>query len=130
VKADLCTDGDRGKGVDHLDVYLVIYPRAEQGDEVGVGGVEGLAARDVSEEILPYELILWAPNFPSLFVEDGVEVRVSRRWVSAWWSSKKVWKKVEVVGDFIDRGRRLYGGGSDGQRVAKRQGWAPDDIFG
>ena len=51
----------------------------EGSDEVRVGGVEGCATRDVGEEVFPYELVLQAPNFPSLLVEDGVEVWVSRR---------------------------------------------------
>ena len=82
-----------------------------------------MAARDVGEEVLPYELILWAPNFPSFIMEDGVEVRVSRRRVSARRHSKKVWKEVEVVGDFVDGGRRLYSGGGDWGR-------APNNVFG
>jgi len=84
--------------------------RVEWGDEVGVGSVKGLAARDVGKEILPYKLVLWAPNFPSLFMEDGIEVWVSRRQVSAWWGSEKIREKVEVIGDFVDGDRRLYGG--------------------
>jgi len=56
-------------------------------------------------------------------VEDGVEVRVVRRWVSAWRGSEKVWKKVEVVGDFVDGGRRLYSGGGD-------WGWTLNNVFG
>jgi len=123
VKADLCTDSDQWESVDGFDVHLMIYTRAEGGDEVGVGGVEGLATRDVGKKILPYELILWAPNFPSLFVEDGVEVRVGRRWVSTRRSCEKVREKVEVIEDFVDRGRRLYGSGSDGGR-------ALNDVFG
>ena len=48
MKADLCADGDQRESVDCFDMYLVIYPRVERGDEVGVGGVEGLAMRDVA----------------------------------------------------------------------------------
>ena len=54
-----------------------------------------------------------APDLPSVFVEDGVKMRVSGRWVSARWSREKVRKKVEVKGDFVEGGSRLYGGGSD-----------------
>jgi len=86
--------------------------------------------RDVSEEIFPYELVLWTPNFPSVFVEDSVKMRVISRWVSARRLGKKVWVKVEVVEDFVDGGRRLYGGGSDWGRVMERWGWAPNDVFG
>jgi len=114
MQANLCTNGNRGESVDRLDVYLIIHMRVERGDEVWVGGVEGLATRDVSKEVLPYELVLWAPNFPSLFVEDGVKVQVSRRWVSARRDSKKVWVKVEVIEDFVDGGRWLYSSGGDG----------------
>jgi len=72
-----------------------------------------LAARDVGKEVFPYELVLWAPNFPSFIMDNGVEVRVSRRRVSARRHSEKVWEEVEVDGDFINGGRRLYGGSSD-----------------
>jgi len=91
----------------------MIYTRVERGDKVGVGSVEGLAARDVGKEIFPYELVLWAPNFPFLFMEDGIEVQVSRRRVSAWRGSEKIRVKVEVIKDFVDGGRRLYGGGGN-----------------
>jgi len=123
VKANLGTDGDRGKSVDCLDVYLVIHARMERGDEVGVGSVEGGGTRDVGEEVLPYELILRTPDFPSIFVEDSVKMRVSRRRISARRGSEEVGKKVEVVGDFVEGGRRLYGGGSDWGR-------APNNVFG
>jgi len=66
---------------------------------------------------------LRAPNFPSFIVDDGVEVRVSRRQVSARRHSKKVWEEVEVDEDFVVSGRRLYGGGGDWGR-------APNDVFG
>ena len=136
MKSDLCTDCDWGKGIDRFDVYLVINTEVERGDKVRVGGVEGHAVRDVGKEVLPYELILRAPNFPSLFMEDSVEVWVSRGWVSARRSSEKVWEKIEVIGDFIEGGRRLYSGsgnwgwamGNKGQEWANvlggRQRWA------
>jgi len=38
---------------------------------------------------------------------------------------KEVGEEGEVKG-----GRRLYGGGGDGGRVAERWGWAPNDVFG
>jgi len=56
---------------------------------------------------------LGAPDLPSVFVDDGVEVRVSGQWVSTRRSSKKVGEKIEVEGDFVEGGRRLYGGGSN-----------------
>jgi len=108
----------------------VVHAGTERCDKVGVGSVEGLAAGDVGKEVLPYELVLGAPNFPSVVVEDGVEVRVSRQWVSARRRSEKVRKEVEVVGDFVEGGRRLYGGSGDWGWVAKRWGWAPNDVFG
>jgi len=104
-------------------VYLVVYTGTERRNKVWVGGVEGLAPGDVGKEIFPYELVLGAPNFPSFVVEDGVEVRVHRGWVSAWRSHKKVWKEIEVNEDFVVGGNRLYGGGGD-------WGWAPNDVFG
>jgi len=121
MKADLRTNSNRRESVDSFDVYLVVHTGPEWGDEMWVGSVEGGAAGDVSKEVLPYELVLWAPNFPSIVVDDGVKMRVSGRWVKAWRSSEKVRKKIEVEGDFVG-GRRLYGGGGDGGR-------APNNVF-
>ena len=131
MKADLCTDSYGGESANRFDLYLVVHPRAERGDEVRVGGVEGCAAWDVGEEVPVNELVLWAPNLPSLFVEDGVEVWVSRRWVSTRWSSEEVGEEVDVgrIG-VVGGGRRLYGGGGDRGWVVERRGWAPNDIFG
>jgi len=125
VKANLCADSHCGESVNCFDVYLVVHPRSERGDEMRVGGVEGCAARDIGEEIVVNKFVLQAPNLPSLFVEDGVEVWVSWRRVSAWRSSKEVGEEVDIEG-----GRRLYSGGGDRGQVAERWGWAPNDIFG
>ena len=123
MKADLCTNGDRGECVDGFDMDLVVHTRLEWGDEVGVGGVEGGGMRDVGKKIFPYELVLRAPNFPSVFVEDGIKMWVSGRRVSARRGSEKIREKIEVVGDFVEGGRRLYGGGGDWGRT-------PNDMFG
>jgi len=122
MKANFGANGDRGESVDRFDVDLVIHTRPKGGDEMRIGSVEGGGARDVSEEVPVYELVLRTPDFPSVFVEDGIKVRVVGRRVSARRSFKKVWVKVEVVEDFIDGGRRLYGGGGDWGR-------APNDVF-
>jgi len=66
---------------------------------------------------------LRTPDLPSVFVEDGIEVWVSGRRVSAQRSSKKIWEEIEVEGDFVGGGSRLYGGGGN-------WGWAPNDVFG
>jgi len=47
MEADLCTNGNGRESVDGLDVHLVVHTGVERGDEVGVGGVEGLAAGNV-----------------------------------------------------------------------------------
>jgi len=40
-------------------------------------------------------------------------------------------EEVEVDLDgFVVGGRRLYGGGGDGGRIAERWGWAPNNVFG
>jgi len=122
MKANLRTNSNRRESVDSFDVYLVVHTGPEWGDEMWVGGVESGAAGDVSKEVLPYELVLWAPNFPSIVVDDGVKMRVSGRRVKARRSSEKVRKKIEVEGDFVG-GRRLYGGGGD-------RGRAPNNVFG
>ena len=66
---------------------------------------------------------MWAPNLPSVLVEDGIEMWVSRRRVSAQRSCEKIREKVEVKGDFVEGGNRLYSGGGDGGR-------APNNVFG
>ena len=38
-------------------------------------------------------------------------------------------KEVGEEGE-VEGGRRLYGGGGDGERVAERWGRAPNDVFG
>jgi len=130
VKADLGADSYCRESVDGFDVYLVVHPRAEGGDEVRVGGVEGRASWDIGEEVTVHEFVLWTPNLPSLVMEDGVEVGVSRSRVSTRRRSEKVGKEVEVDGvGFVNGGRRLYSGGGDGGWVAKRWGWAPDHVF-
>jgi len=91
------------------DLYLVVNFGMEGGDKVRGGVVEGGGVRDVSEEVLDYKFFLRAPNFPSLFVKDGVLVRVDLSLVSTRRRSEKVREKGEV--DFIDvveGGRRLY----------------------
>ena len=123
MKSDLCTNGDQGESVDGFDVYLVVHAGTEGCDEVRVGGVEGLAPGDVGKEVFPYELVLGAPNFPSFVMEDSVKMRVSRGRVSTQRSREKVWKEVEVDGDFVVSGKRLYGGGGN-------WGWALNDVFG
>jgi len=131
MKADLCADSYCGECVGRFDMYLVVHSRTERGDEVRVGGVEGGAVWDVGEEVAVDKLVLRAPNLPSLFVEDGVEVRVSRRRVSTQWGSEEVGEEVDIdeVG-FVKGGRRLYGGGSDRRWVTERWGWAPNHVFG
>jgi len=124
MKADLRTNGNGRESVSGFDVYLVVHAGAEWGDEVRVGGVEGLAAGNVGEEIFPDKLVLGTPDLPSVFVEDGIEVWVSGRRVSARRSSEKVREKIEVEGDFVKGGSRLYGGGGGDW------GWAPNDVFG
>ena len=125
MKANLSADGDCGESIDGLYMYLMVHLRAEGGDEVRVGGVKGGAAWDVGEEVAVDKLVLQAPNLPSLFVEDGVEVGMSQRWVSARWRSEKMREEIEVdeVG-FVTGGKRLYGGGGDRGRVVERWGQA------
>ena len=58
-------------------------------------------------------------------------MRVSICFFGACGVGKEVGEEVD-----IDRvvlvvgGRRLYGGGGDGGRVAERRGWASNDVFG
>ena len=67
----------------------------------------------------------------SVAMDDGVEVRVTLSSLDTRRRGKEVREEVEVDLDgFVVGGRRLYGGGGDGGRVAERWGWAPNDIFG
>jgi len=120
-----------GESVGSFDIYLVVHSRAERGDEVRVGGVKGRALWDVSEEVVVHKFVLWAPNLPSLFVEDGVDVGVSRRRVSTRRRSEEMREKIEVDWvDFVDGSRRLYGGGGDGGQVVERWGRALNNVLG
>jgi len=88
-------------------------------------------ARDVSKEVFAYKFFLRAPDILSVAMDDGVEVRVTLSSLDTRRRSEEVRKKVEVdLVDFVIGGRRLYGGGGDGGRVAERRGWAPNDVFG
>ena len=114
-----------------MDLYLVVNFGTERGDKVGSVVIEGGGTRDVSEEVLCYKFILGAPDFPSLFIEDGVLVRVNLSLVSTRWRSKEVREESNVdIVVFVKGGRRLYSGGGDGRQVAKRWGWASNDVFG
>jgi len=113
------------------DLYLVVNFGTKRGDKVRGVVVEGGGARNVSEEVFAYKFFLGAPNFPSLFVEDGVLVWVDLSLVSTRQHSEEVREESRV--DFVEvveGGRRLYGGSGDGRWVAKRWGWAPNNVFG
>jgi len=113
------------------DLHLVINFGTKGGDKVRGVVVKGGGARDVSEEVFAYKFFLGAPDFPSLFIEDGVLVRVDLSLVSTRRHSEEVREEVEVdVVDVAKGGRRLYSGGGDGRRVAKGWGWAPNNVFG
>jgi len=102
----------------------------EGSDKVRGAIIEGGGARDVSQEVLAYKFFLGAPDFPSLFVEDGVLVRVDLSLISTRQRSEEMRKKGEVDVVFVvEGGRRLYSGGGDGRQVAERWGWAPNNIF-
>jgi len=97
------------------DLYLVVNFGTEGSDKVGGAIVEGGGMRDVSQEVLAYKFFLRAPDFPSLFVEDGVLVRVSLSLISTRWHSEEMREEGEVdVVVIVEGGRRLYGSGGDG----------------
>jgi len=113
------------------DLYLVVDFGTKWGDKVGGVFVEGGGTRDVSEEVCAYKFFLRTPDFPSFFVEDGVLVRMDLTLVSTRRRSKEMREEVEVdVVNVVEGGRRLYGSGGNGQRVAKRWGWTPNNVFG
>jgi len=113
------------------DKYLVVYQGTEGSDEVWREVVEVVDARDVSEEVFAYKFFLRAPDFLSVAVDDGVEVRVTLSSLDTRRRSEEVREKGDVdLIDFVVGGRRLYGGGGDGGRVTERRGWAPNNVFG
>ena len=70
-------------------------------------------------------LILRTPDLLTGFVNNCIQMRVSVCNLEARGFGKEVGEEGEVEG-----GRRLYGSGGDGGRVAERWGRGPNDIFG
>jgi len=89
-----------------------------------------LDPRDDTKGVTVDVFILGAPNFPTSFVYNCIEMRVSVSPFSTCRVSEEVAKDGEVNLVVVDSGRRLYGGGGDGGRVSERWSWAPNDIFG
>jgi len=117
--------------VSRVDKYLVVYQGTEGGDEVWGEMVEVVDARDVSEEVFAYKFFLWAPDSVPVVVDNGVEVRVTLSSRNTRWCSEEMREEVKVdLEGFVVGGRRLYGGGGDGGRIAERWGWAPNNVFG
>src|SRR6266705_279493 len=70
-------------------------------------------------------LVLRTPDLLTGFVNNCIQMRVSVCSLEARGFGKEVGEEGKVEG-----GRRLYGGGGDGQRVTERWGRAPNDVFG
>jgi len=93
--------------------------------------VEVVDARDVSEEVFAYKFFLWTPDGFPVAMDDGVEVQVTLSSPHTRRRSEEMREEVEVdLEGFVSGGRRLYGGGGDGGRIAERWGWAPNNVFG
>jgi len=92
-----------------------------------VGGVvvEVFDPRDDAEGVAVDVLVLRTPDLLTRFVNNCIQVRVSVSSLEARGFGEEVGEEGEVEG-----GRRLYGGGGDGGRVAERWGWAPNNVFG
>src|SRR6266705_1610716 len=92
-----------------------------------MGGVivEVFDPRDDAEGVAVDVLVLRTPDLLTRFVNNCIQMRVSVSSLEARRFGKEVGEEGEVEG-----GRRLYSGGGDGGRVAKRWGRAPNDIFG
>ena len=75
-------------------------------------------------------LILRTPDLLTMFVNNCIQMWVSISNLGAQGFGKEVWEEgvVDEVG-FVDSGRRLYSGGGDRGWVAKRWGWALNNIF-
>jgi len=90
-----------------------------------------LDPRDDAEGVAVDVLVLRTPNLLTTFVNNCVQIWVSVCHFSTRGVSEEVWEEVEVdLVDLVDGRSRLYGGGSDGRRVAKGWGWAPNNVFG
>jgi len=89
-----------------------------------------LDPRDDTKGVAVDVLVLGAPNFPTSFVYNYIEMRVSVSPFNTRRVSEEVAKDGEVDLVVVDGGRRLYRGGGDGGQVLERWGWAPNDIFG
>jgi len=90
-----------------------------------------LNPRDDTKWVAVDVLVLRTPNLLTTFVNNCVQMWVSVCCFGTCRVRKEVWEEgvVDLVG-FVDSGRRLYSSGSDGGQVAKRWGWALNDVFG
>ena len=86
--------------------------------------------RDDAEGVAVNVLVLGTPNFLTSLVYNCVQMRVSVSFFGACRVSEEVAKDGKVDLIVVDGGRRLYGGGGNGGRVAERWGWALNNIFG
>src|SRR6266704_2293941 len=107
------------------DADFVVGEGAEWGDVVGGVVVEVFDPRDDAEGVAVDVLVLRTPDLLTRFVNNCIQVRVSVSNLEARRFGEEVGEEGEVEG-----GRRLYGGGGDGGRVAERWSRAPNDVFG
>src|SRR6266581_1912748 len=107
------------------DADFVVGEGAEWGDVVGGVVVEIFDPRDNAEGVAVDVLVLRTPNLLTGFVNNCIQMRVSVCNLEARRFGEEVGEEGEIEG-----GRRLYGGGGDGGRVAERWGRAPNDVFG
>jgi len=75
-------------------------------------------------------LVLRTPNLLAAFINNCIQIRVSVSGLGTRGVSEEVGEKVNIDGVVFVGGRRLYGGGGNRGRVAKRWGRAPNDVFG
>src|SRR6266704_3424185 len=107
------------------DADFVVGEGAEWGDVVRGVVVEVFDPRDNAEGVAVDVLVLRTPDVLTRFVNNCIQVWVSVCNLEARGFGEEVGEEGEVEG-----GRRLYGGGGDGGRVAERWGRAPNDVFG
>src|SRR6266581_8755164 len=124
VSAYFGTDGDGWEDWGR-DADLVVGEGAEWGDVMGGVVVEVFDPGDDAEGVAMDVLVLRTPDLLTGFVNNCIQMRVSVCNLEARGFGEEVGEESEVEG-----GRRLYGGGGDGGRVAERWGRAPNDIFG
>jgi hypothetical protein len=88
----------------------------ERCDEIGRVVVKGIVLRDGEEEVLLYVFFLWAPDLLTMFIDDGVLMRVIGDGSGTKWGSEEMREELGFWGDGeqeVREDRSEQGGGGD-----------------